>query len=60
MAIVHIYLDDETIDKLVNGETIELNIRSRGDNRMFIKRERLPNEKEKSNELVSKENNYEL
>lgn len=60
MAIVHIYLDDETIDKLVNGETIELNIRSRGDNRIFIKRERLPNEKEKSNELVSKENNYEL
>lgn len=60
MAIVHIYLDDETINKLVNGETIELNIRSRGDNRIFIKRERLPNEGEKTNELVSKENNYEL
>lgn len=50
MAIVHIYLDDETINKLVNGETIELNIRSRGDNRIFIKRERLPNNDEESNE----------
>ena len=49
MAIVHIYLDDETINKLVNGEVIELNIRSRGDNRIFIKLERLPNEEEKTN-----------
>lgn len=46
MAIVHIYLDDETINKLVNGEVIELNIRSRGDNRIFIKRERLSNKEE--------------
>lgn len=50
MAIVHIYLDDETINKLVNGETIELNIRSRGDNRIFIKRERSPNEGEETND----------
>lgn len=50
MAIVHIYLDDESINKLVNGETIELNIRSRGDNRIFIKRERLSNEEKESNE----------